>query len=781
MKIIEPEFFKRLQKTRDRLYTGSGISTTKPRFTVEPLARFSAKSIPPTQRRNIEENLVDLEQKSTFQFEQDIYDWGEILVWRLRVFFVEGENTQQKDFYLVGDFDKFPLQEIHIRKSLGNILHVTCKLEGLRYEYDFSSEIDNLIVPSIKKDAGHLAAGHRNVKVKNLKDETFIGLAQTSDSWLQVVPEVKIEPQDSANMILRIRWDKIELGRNVATVELKKRDTGELQRLEVCAWVNVLGTIGEEEEFVFDVNEKEQEFHFSATKSLKYQWLTLDENPWSSFPLFRDTQFALPGEGAQRAFLTGDFNEWKSPAYRMERKGETFEILLALEDGEYYYRFWVDGETRFDSLQPSTVYITEHGVASVKKIQRCTRRVVLHNRDASTLSGSFEPQADWLKVSQSEITLDAGRKGEITLNLVPSHLSPGPNYSSLDIISKDNPYCRWRIPIFVNAIVHGAVIEPHQTKSSLPSFRKGQSVDATLEFDIIGKGNLSAQIFPSHFVEEKQGRFSLTNSEQLKSQKHSLTVPLKTHSLQTRNYSFRGMFINDCYLANRRVIPIDWQYSNVKQLKFYPSVLHFPTVFYQDAQHLLLWRIQWNNGEPAEGLVFNIPETMSDFLHVESSNSPGKYEVYLDSKQITKTGIISEKISIFEPNTRLTDSVLVIAQIVASTCKAIISQPTNETSDGKLSLVIKNTGNEPLKIFDIQTENGRFRCEPKLVEEPVIAPGESLDFFLVSSVKASSFTERIVKDGIIIKTNDFENPNFRIDASIVISPRIKLFAKRRGK
>jgi len=786
MKITDPEFFKRLQKTRDRLYAGSGISPIKRRFTIEPSEKFSAEKITPPPRPSVGESA---EKTSTFQFESEIYDWGEILVWRLRVFFAEREDTRQKDFYLMGDFNQVSLQEIHIRKSACNILHVTCKVEGLRYEYDFGYEVDYLIVPNAiylddkpgeKKDESCLSAGRRNVKVRNLEDEAFIGTAKTSDSWLQAVSELKIAPQDSANMILYIRWEDLKLGRNVAVVELKKQDTEESQKLEVCAWMNVIGTIGKKKEFVFNANGDEQEFHFSATEPL-VQWFALNENPWGDFPLFEETQFTIPRENSRHTFLTGDFNEWKSPAYRMEQVGDNFEVWLALSDGEYYYRFLIDGEPRLDPLQPSTVYITKHGAASLKTIQRCTRQIVWHNRNASTFSGRLESQADWLNVSPSELTLDADDKAYITLTLVPSHLSPGPNYSSLDIISKDNLYCRRRISIFVNATVQGAVIEPRKEIYSLLPFQKGQSVDTALELDIIGKGDLSCQILPSHLIEKKQGRFLLTNSEHLKCQTYSLDVTLKTDFLRkTLTGSIRGMLITDCYLANRRVIPIEWQCPDIKQLEFYPSVLHFPKVFYQDAPQLLLWRIRWSNGEPAEGLVFDIPETMKDFLHIEPSNEPGEYEIYLEPKQVTKIGTISEHISIFDPETQLTELILVGVQIIASTCKAVISQ-ANETFDEKLSLLIKNIGNEPLKLFDIQIETGRFRCEPKLVEEPVIAPGESLVFFLVPNVRAPNFIKKTVEDQITVKTSDFENPNYKMDASIVISPHIKLFTKQRRR
>ena len=72
-------------------------------------------------------------------------------------------------------------------------------------------------------------------------------------------------------------------------------------------------------------------------------------------------------------------------------------------------------------------------------------------------------------------------------------------------------------------------------------------------------------------------------------------------------------------------------------------------------------------------------------------------------------------------------------------------------------------------------------AEPKLVEEPVIAPGESLVFFLVPNVRAPNFIKKTVEDQITVKTSDFENPNYKMDASIVISPHIKLFTKQRRR
>ncbi len=53
--------------------------------------------------------------------------------------------------------------------------------------------------------------------------------------------------------------------------------------------------------------------------------------------------FTLHAPGARGVFLVGDFNNWNPTVEKMEREGDDFHVSLFLVEGEYRYKFVVDG------------------------------------------------------------------------------------------------------------------------------------------------------------------------------------------------------------------------------------------------------------------------------------------------------------------------------------------------------------------------------------------------------------------------------------------------------
>ncbi len=63
----------------------------------------------------------------------------------------------------------------------------------------------------------------------------------------------------------------------------------------------------------------------------------------------RKTEFSLSAPQAQSVFTAGDFNQWNPSSHplKMDDKG-IWRISLALNPGQYEYRFFVDGEWQND-------------------------------------------------------------------------------------------------------------------------------------------------------------------------------------------------------------------------------------------------------------------------------------------------------------------------------------------------------------------------------------------------------------------------------------------------
>jgi 1,4-alpha-glucan branching enzyme len=75
-----------------------------------------------------------------------------------------------------------------------------------------------------------------------------------------------------------------------------------------------------------------------------------------------------PGS-ADTVHLAGTFNEWDPTATPMTREGAAFKATVTLADGEYQYKFVVNGsDWRTDPLNPDTVDDNNGGLNSVLKV-----------------------------------------------------------------------------------------------------------------------------------------------------------------------------------------------------------------------------------------------------------------------------------------------------------------------------------------------------------------------------------------------------------------------------
>jgi len=66
-------------------------------------------------------------------------------------------------------------------------------------------------------------------------------------------------------------------------------------------------------------------------------------------PKTKKVRFNFYAPEAKRVFLAGDFNQWNPSSHPMKMDGERiWRISLALNPGQYEYRFFVDGEWQND-------------------------------------------------------------------------------------------------------------------------------------------------------------------------------------------------------------------------------------------------------------------------------------------------------------------------------------------------------------------------------------------------------------------------------------------------
>ena len=63
----------------------------------------------------------------------------------------------------------------------------------------------------------------------------------------------------------------------------------------------------------------------------------------------KKTEFSLLAPEAKRVFIAGSFNQWNLSSHPLKKdKQGVWKISLALDPGQYEYRFYVDGEWKND-------------------------------------------------------------------------------------------------------------------------------------------------------------------------------------------------------------------------------------------------------------------------------------------------------------------------------------------------------------------------------------------------------------------------------------------------
>jgi hypothetical protein len=65
-----------------------------------------------------------------------------------------------------------------------------------------------------------------------------------------------------------------------------------------------------------------------------------------------EVYFTLKAPGAKEVYIVGDFNNWNATVEKMEQSGNLFEISLYLVEGNYHYKFVVDGDWIVDPDNP---------------------------------------------------------------------------------------------------------------------------------------------------------------------------------------------------------------------------------------------------------------------------------------------------------------------------------------------------------------------------------------------------------------------------------------------
>jgi thiol-disulfide isomerase/thioredoxin len=112
-----------------------------------------------------------------------------------------------------------------------------------------------------------------------------------------------------------------------------------------------------------------------------------------------------PGS-AETVHLAGTFNDWNPTATPMTQEGPAFKASLTLADGEYQYKFVVNGsDWRHDPLNPHTADDNNGGLNSVLKVNAAEAASAQTTASANAGPLAVEPLPDGTKHATFEFRL----------------------------------------------------------------------------------------------------------------------------------------------------------------------------------------------------------------------------------------------------------------------------------------------------------------------------------------------------------------------------------------
>ena len=94
-------------------------------------------------------------------------------------------------------------------------------------------------------------------------------------------------------------------------------------------------------------------------------------------PFFGEYKFTYRHKSANAVSLIGDFSDWKS--IPMEKKEDSFFLWIPLKDGEYRYKFIVDGEEKLDPANPQKERDPNIGISNKIIVERYKKSLSISN------------------------------------------------------------------------------------------------------------------------------------------------------------------------------------------------------------------------------------------------------------------------------------------------------------------------------------------------------------------------------------------------------------------
>ncbi len=741
--------------------------------TAEPVAfelELGLKALPnPSSVNTAELNVISNSKRKTFSKTSlgvhppdnqstrltlpEYLNFGEITVCKVSITNNrEDASAPTAEFLLIGDFTLYPPTRLEITQK--NESTFDAKLSTSRGELSYELDFQKLgvVMPRQERTGITLKYFQKTIPIPNVNQHRSSTQISKSDSdWLVAPPQIQTDGYDTTDLPVSINVEKLEPGRNVA--ELGVAD----KKISVWAWYKIV------KETALTLDKEQADIHHVETFEEQETPLPIDvastEEPYQSVMIFEDLDFQFPLIGKERSsYLIGDFNQWTPRTLFLKKRDNDFGITLSVSEGTYLYRAEIDGEMRLDPARLYEIVCCPHGVASKIRINRIEQRVTLQNNSKEKIELKLQSLTEWMRIKPETLVLPASKKREIAAIIQPERLLPGLNLGWIRLESKRKPIRSFLAPIYVIGMTNGAVPILRNEKLAFPQIEQGKAEGVPLTLDIVGEGELKAEVQPSTVLRFAETALHVQNEIAFEPMTIApLVQVLSERPSNAYRKQIRASLVTDCYLVNRRVHRFDAKYDMI-HLIANPPALYFPKVFLFDKPQYTNLIVRRSDNSKVIACTVEIPKELAQTRLLKVKNRTHKNgmdlcEFILDPRTAGTTRRLRNTLYLKDEKSGMTLPIQFGANIIGSHADIQIGNSTQSSHrlDG-IPVVITNVSKAEMKIFEVRFKVGNFYCTPPPPPNLTLLAGESLNFHIKPKRPIGLF--RKVEDFLVIRLND---------------------------
>ena len=678
-------------------------------------------------------------------------NFGEITVWNVSLTDSRKDETAQTvDFSLVGNFRLNPPTRLEVTQKDEFSFDANFLLQEGELHYNLDLRTPGVVMPRQKKAELKLKSFQQTVSIANVNRYKFSGSVKSDTDWLVAPSEISVDGYETINFPVSVNVEKLKQERNLAELVVSDK------KILVWAWHRIIGktalTLDQDQSNIHHV----EEFPAQA-KPLPIEVVS-GHDPYQSFMIFEDIDFRFPlVEQDYTGYLMGDFNQWTPRTLLLDKRDDSFGIMLSIPDGTYLFRAEIDGETRLDPTRLHEIVCCSHGLASRIQIERREQKITLRNRSRRRLKLRLQAPMEWLQFPSDIVLLPSSGQREVSAVLLPEALQPGLNLGWLEMETIGESKRSLRAPIFVMGITNGAVPILQNSEIKFPKFEQGKMAGTPLVLDIFGAGELKGEIQPSTVLRFAEGDLCVQNETAFEPMEVAPTLHvLSDKPSNAYRKQCNAWLVTDCYLANRRLLPFTARYDMI-HMSSEPPALYFPKVFlFDEPQHAGI-TVRRSDGKAVE-CTAEIPEVLaqSGLLRVKDRIDKSRIdqcEFVLDPQAVTATGHFTGNLRLQDEKSGMTLPIKFGANIIGSHADIQIGNSTQRSHqlDG-IPVIITNVGETEMKIFELRFKAGNLYCTPHPPPNLIVLAGESVNFYVKARRHAGLF--RKIEDTIVIRLND---------------------------